>query len=165
VIFCSAAALFSGCATTLPSTVKQVPEKRLVVITNAVSGEKVVKHYPNLKPTACQKLNPLFWFGNIDGPVPPDWYRPDTRMRNFLWHCRNPFHNCFFYIIGISDKEFVIVGRFPGKISNPDGGWNWTVCKYKWLRLPFVSYKRGDFNFYLGWRNKGNFGMKLNFSE
>ena len=36
-------------------------------------------------------------------------------MRKFLWHCRNPFHNLFFYVIGIADKEFEIVGRFPGQ--------------------------------------------------
>ncbi|MEO5802684.1 MAG: hypothetical protein ABIR24_04075 [Verrucomicrobiota bacterium] len=166
VMISYAATLFCGCATPQNSTPKQSrPKNRLVVITNALSGEKIAKYYPGLKPTTGQKFNPVFWFGNIDDPVPPEWYRPNKRMRNVLWNFRNPFHNLFFYVIGIADKEFEIVGRFPGKISNPNGGWNWTVCKYKWLRLPFVSYKRGDFNFYLGWRNRGNFGMKLNFSK
>lgn len=101
----------------------------------------------------------------MDDPIPPHWYRPKNKMRSVLWNFRNPLHNFFFYVIGIADKEFEIVGRFPGKISNPNGGWNWTVCKYKCLRLPFISYQRGKFNFYLGWRNRGNFGVKLNYSD
>lgn len=148
------------------SRVKQLrAHDELVVSTNAVTGKRVARYYPELKPATCLKFNPVFWFGNIDDPVPADWYRPENRMRTFLWHCRNPFHNLFFYVIGIADKEFEIAGKFPGRISNPDGGWNWTVCKYKWLRLPLVSYQRGRFNFYLGWRNRGNFGMKFNFSD
>lgn len=165
---CAAAMWLCGCSTTpLPALPSKPPsaDDRLVMMTNAVSGEKFAKYYPDAKPTTCQKLNPLFWFGNIDDPVPPDWYRPNNRTRTFLWHCRNPFHNLFFYVIGIADKEFEIIGKYPGRISDPNGGWNWTVCRYKWLRLPLVSYQRGSFNFYLGWRNRGNFGMKLNFSD
>jgi hypothetical protein len=157
--------LLCGCKTvSIPSSQKNNSTNATVVVTNT-SPAKAVKVFSKLKPTTCQKLNPFFWFGNIDDPVPPDWYRPKSKMRNYLWNCRNPFHNLFFYVIGIADKEFEIVGRFPGKISNPNGGWNWTVCKYKWLRLPMISYKRGNFNFYLGWRNRGNFGMKLNYSD
>ena len=39
------------------------------------------------------KVNPVWWFGNIDDPAPPAWYRPDSAQRDFLWHLRNPFHN------------------------------------------------------------------------
>ena len=35
----------------------------------------------NLKPRTCEKLNPFFWIGNIDDPVPPDWYRPNNRTQ------------------------------------------------------------------------------------
>ncbi len=151
------------------NTLGQPPANNAKRLTQAAmtndTGKVIVRNLPNLKPSACEKLNPLFWFGNIDDPIPPDWYRPDNRMRTALWHFRNPMHNFFFYVIGIADKEFEIVGRYPGRISNPDGGWNWTVCKYKWLRLPFISYKRGNFNFYFGWRNRGNFGIKFNYSE
>src|SRR5438105_15424121 len=41
----------------------------------------------------CQKFNPIWWFENIDDPDPPEWYRPNQRLRHFLWYCRNPFHN------------------------------------------------------------------------
>ncbi|MEO7297049.1 MAG: hypothetical protein ABI042_00580 [Verrucomicrobiota bacterium] len=159
-VFALAALLFCGCKT-FPGKIS-APHK---------SGEtnsaprKVVKNIPRHHPTPLQKFNPLFWIGNVDDPVPPEWYRPENRARNMLWGFRNPMHNFFFYVVGIADKEFEVVGRFPGKVSGPEGGWNWTVCKYKCLRLPFVSYKRGNFNFYLGWRNRGNFGVKLNYSR
>ena len=39
------------------------------------------------------------------------------------------------------------------------------VCKYYCLRLPFISYHRGNFYFYLGWRNRGNFGFEFKFAK
>jgi hypothetical protein len=110
-------------------------------------------------------MNPVWWFGNADDPVPPPDYRKGKCCRKFMWYMRNPFHNFNHYIIGIGDKPFTRVGRFPDKVANPNGGWNWAVCKYKYLRLPFVDYQRGRFEFYCGWRNGGNFGMKLNFAQ
>ena len=112
----------------------------------------------------CDKLNPFWWFGNVDEPRAPDWFKPGKRGRNWKWHLRNPFHNLTHYVIGIADKKFVRSGRYPGEISNPHGGWNFAVLKYKWLRLPFVSYRRGKFEFYAGWRVRGNFGFKVNFN-
>src|SRR5262245_20297401 len=26
---------------------------------------------------SCQKANPIWWFGNADEPVAPDWYHPN----------------------------------------------------------------------------------------
>ena len=164
ILSCLALGSVSGCQTAaLPPVEKGASTNAAVA--EASSPPKRVFHVPKLKPTTAQKLNPLFWFSNMDDPVPPKWYRPDNRCRTVLWHFRNPLHNLFFYVLGIADKEFEIVGRFPGRIGNPDGGWNWTVCKYKCLRLPFISYSRGKFSFYLGWRNRGNLGMKFNYSN
>ncbi len=112
-----------------------------------------------------QKLNPIWWVGNADDPAPPKSYRPGKRTRKFTWYLRNPFHNFTFYVIGIEDKVFLRVGRYADRVANPNGGWNWAVCRYQWLRLPFVDYHRGRFEFYFGWRNGGNFGMKLNFAQ
>jgi hypothetical protein len=36
------------------------------------------------------KINPLWWFGNIDEPVSPDWYRPGENFRDLTWYLRNP---------------------------------------------------------------------------
>jgi hypothetical protein len=111
------------------------------------------------------KLNPAWWFGNVDDSVPPAWYRPDSKNRTFLWHLRNPFHNFDFYVIGIADKKFVRTSRQPEKVSNPNTHWNFAVARRKLALLPFLSYHRSRFNFYFGWRERGNFGIKLNFPK
>jgi hypothetical protein len=154
-----------GCKTTgsPASRPKAVVAARPVEVTSAEPKRFV--HVPSSKPTTAQKWNPAFWLGNIDDPVPPHWYRPENRFRQELWDLRNPLHNFFFYVIGIADREFEIVGRVPGEVFNPEGGWNWTVCRAGWVNLPFISYKRGHFYFYIGWRNRGNFGAKLNVSK
>ncbi|HEY6226544.1 MAG TPA: hypothetical protein VI282_05410 [Verrucomicrobiae bacterium] len=110
-------------------------------------------------------MNPVWWFENADDPVPPTWYRKGKRCRKFMWSMRNPLHNFDHYVIGIGDKHFTRVGRSPDRVANPNGGWNWAVCRYRNLRLPFVDYQRGRFEFYVGWRNGGNFGAKLNFAQ
>jgi hypothetical protein len=115
----------------------------------------------NLTITVCDRLNPVWWFGNADEPVAPAWYRPDGHMRTLRWHIRNPIHNFSHYVIGIADKESVRSSCYPRSLSNPNGGWNFAVAKYKHVRLPFVDYKRGKFEFYFGWRVGGNFGMKF----
>jgi len=158
----------AGCKTTSGSTPNRSPSATLS--TNDLAGDVrsakptpvrhtnqvlVVRHYP--------KWNPVWWFGNVDSPTPPEWYRPGESCRTNLWYWRNSLHNFTHYVIGIKDKPFVRVGTFPNKVFAPQPGWNWAVCKYKCLRLPFVSYHRGGFKFYCGWRERGNFGMKLNF--
>jgi len=107
------------------------------------------------------KLNPVWWFKNIDDPVPPAWYKPQAKMRLTKWRLRNSFHNFTNYVIGIADKDSVRSGRYPEPNSNPHGGWNFAVSKYRWLRLPFLDYRRGKFEFYFGWREHGNFGIKV----
>ena len=124
----------------------------------------VLTNKPMHRPSPGQKWNPVFWFGNLDDPDPPDEYRPDDPRRDGKWYCRNSMHNFTFYVMGIADKEFKYTGRHPG-IFNPNDGWNWTVCRYKCVRLPLISYKKRSFLFYCGWRERGNFGMKLNFKS
>jgi hypothetical protein len=109
-----------------------------------------------------QKWNPVWWFGNVDDPVPPEWYRPGSPNRGWLWQLRNPLHNFTFHVIGIADKPFTRDGRFPKDVFARDGGWNWAIAKHKWLRLPFISYNGERWRFYLGWRERGNFGGKIN---
>jgi len=112
------------------------------------------------------KLNPVWWFGNYDRPTPPWDYKPGDPHRIAKWYVRNPFHNFDFYVIGIADKTFVRKGSDPERVFSPQPGWSWAVCEYKWLRLPFISYwSGGGFNFYLGWRNRGQFGFEFKFSE
>jgi len=113
------------------------------------------------------KWNPFWWFGNVDEPIAPDWYRPGKADRNFRYHLRNPCHNFFCYVIGISDKKFRRAGKYPNDNFSPRGGWNAAASNYKYpcLWLPFISYEHRGFQFYLGWRNGGNFGIKLRYSK
>jgi len=123
----------------------------------------VVAHVPSetRQFTLCQKLNPIWWLGNADDPLAPDWYRPGQPFRNVIWYFRNPFHNLNFFVIGVSDKPFIRSGRFPRNTFNPNDGWNSSVIRYYRLRLPFVSFKRNRVRIYFGWRTGGAFGIEL----
>jgi hypothetical protein len=153
-----------GCRSIQPPTQPAAPAaSQPDTLTNAPA--KVVAHFPN-RPydfTTCQKLNPVWWFGNADDPEPPKSYRSNECCRKFTWYLRNPCHNFTFFVMGIADKPFTRTGRFPGEIANPNEGWNWAVCRYKRIRLPFIAYNHGRFQFYCGWRKGGNFGVKCNF--
>lgn len=111
------------------------------------------------------KLNPVWWVGNASEPRAPAWYRPDGSFRNVRWWLRNPFSNFSAYVMGVADKETVRYGRYPDQIGNPNGGWNFAVTRRRLVYLPFMDYKHGRFEFYLGWRERGNFGAKLNFRQ
>jgi hypothetical protein len=101
-------------------------------------------------------------FGNNDDWPPPNWYRPQEPIwkRKAMWLLRNPCHNLTFYVLGVTGKPFERVGRYPRNVFSPGGGWNWAVIRYKWLRLPFISYI-GKVKFYMGWRERGNLGLKF----
>lgn len=128
--------------------------------TQSVAGGSFTNAPMIFIPTAS-KWNPAFWFGNVDDPEPPDWFLPNDSHRSNRWQRRNPCHNWDFYVMGIADKPFVRRGRFPTAVFNPNDGWNWAVCRYKLLLLPFISYRHHNFKFYCGWRERGNFGFKL----
>ena len=127
--------------------------------------EKVVVHQADPPPGGTQKWNPIWWFGNADDPTPPDWYRPQARGRGVLWQARNPLHNFTFYVIGVADKDFLRYGSEPEAVFSRDGGWNWAIIQHSWCRLPFVSYQGEHLQFYALWRERGNFGLKLNRRE
>ncbi len=153
----------------VPAAWQPAPMKHPPAGTNAVPARWhtiVVTPRPGLpKIHFYDKLNPVWWFGNIDDPVPPDWYRPEAKHRQWLWRCRNPFHNFDFYVIGIADKKSVRRGWYPDKTTNPNGGWNFAVSRRRIVLLPYFSYQRGRFEFYFCWQKHGNFGIKTNFSD
>ena len=111
------------------------------------------------------KLNPIWWLGNASEPHAPAWYRPNGSLRDLWWWLRNPFSNFSSYVIGVADKPTVRYGRYPDKIGNPNGGWNFAVTRRRIVYLPFIDYKHGRFEFYFGWRQAGDFGAKLNFRQ
>lgn len=108
----------------------------------------------------------LLWalFGNEDdGPYGDDKWRAGRARTWWLavqWWVRNPFHNLFFYVIGVADKPRTFYSTRDWGVN----GWtlHYTHCSF--LYLPFISYK-GWCNFYIGWRPYGAFGLKLNFAK
>lgn len=109
------------------------------------------------------KINPLWWFGNVEEPVAPSWYKPGDPLRNIKWYFRNPLTNLSYFVIGVADKRIVRSGRYPTEVGNPHGGWNFAVTRRRILFLPFWDYKNRRMEFYFGWRERGNFGIKLIF--
>lgn len=110
------------------------------------------------------RVNPIWWFGNINTPNAPDWYEPSNSLREVMWHFRNPFSNFANYVIGVSDKKTTRYGRYPDRMANPNGGCNFAVTRWHFIFLPYFNYTSSDsrIRFYTGWRNRGSFGMKLN---
>ena len=150
-----------------PTVRPPAPMKRPPAGTNSVHWHTITVVPPPNQPRIhfYNKLNPVWWFGNVDDPTPPAWYRPGDKHRTTKWRWRNPFHNFDHYVIGVADKKFVRSGRYPERNSNPNGGWDFEVARRKLALLPFLSWQRGHFNFYFGWREHGSFGIKLNFSK
>ena len=144
-----------------------VPMKRPPADTNAARWHsvKVTPRADLPKIHFYDKLNPVWWVKNSDEPVPPEWYKPDDRHRAMKWRFRNPFHNFSYYVVGVADKEFVRSSKYPGRNSRSPGGWDFAVARRRIVLLPFISCRRGGFNFYFGWRERGNFGIKLNYSK
>ena len=66
-------------------------------------------------------------------------------------------------LIGVADKDTMRYGRYPKEVGNPHGGWNFAITRRRIIFLPFWDYKNSRMEFYFGWRERGNFGIKLNF--
>ena len=141
----------------------------IILVAGSVAGEQHTITHPAkiLTPPirTAQKWNPLWSFGNADDPMPPDWFRPGSPSRRMSWQMRNPMHNFTHYVIGVTDKNTTRTGKFPAHVFAPDGGWNWAVTRHRWLPLPFMSFDGKRSRFYLGWRESGNFGGKINFKN
>lgn len=123
-------------------------------------------------------------FGNDDdgifGEEPNTHYRleePNDLKKACAWQLRNSFHNFCFYVIGTANQpnsEVTLFRLTPCDIEcctyRPIAT---TIfpCKQSCLFFalhgwkPFISLRLaypngGHSDFYLGWRNRGNFGMK-----
>lgn len=112
-----------------------------------------------------RKFDPVWEiFGNADDPKPPTNYHASLSvpLRQIMWWFRNPCHNLFFYGIGVADKDKVRFGKYPELITKPDGSWTYAETACGHVRLPCISTHVWVFDFYFGWRNRGNFGGKIN---
>jgi hypothetical protein len=117
-----------------------------------------------------KKLNPVWWFLNDDEPDPPDWQLPGKPylIRQLSWYARNPLQNFGRYVIGVSDRNYTVIGAAPVYANTwsdvePSGtGWKTSMIYIGWLRLPYVSYESEHVIWYAGWQWWGFFGFKFN---
>ncbi|HTK33405.1 MAG TPA: hypothetical protein VL335_02575 [Candidatus Paceibacterota bacterium] len=151
---------FTGCSTVSASKHLSVADTNATPRWHTVFVPAKTNHPPI---HWYNKINPVWWAGNIDEPVAPSWYEPSNSMRNLKWHMRNPFSNFANYVIGVADKDTHRSGRYPTSVGNPNNGWNFAVTRRRILFLPFWDYKspHGRWEFYFGWRERGNFGAAL----
>jgi hypothetical protein len=116
-----------------------------------------------------------------DSAVPFCSEKPNGCAKALRWWLRNPLHNFCFYVIGSAHRmngEFTIIQWGPGNRYclfwyEPQGetvfagsGTSFYLGFHGWkpfvsLRIAYSRKLRSDF--YIGWRPRGNFGIKLNF--
>ena len=119
-------------------------------------------------------FNIFWWFMNDGEPTAPPWYRPDwwkdsypQWALNILWYIRNPLQNFGKYVMGVTDKNYVIIGSAPILASTMEDvggyGFKWhVILLYGWIPLPFASFNGPNWMWYAGWQWWGFFGFKLN---
>lgn len=115
------------------------------------------------------KINPLWWFGNVEGLDPgymPEW---SLWRRKFFWFFRNFMFNFFRFVVGVEDRDLIVTGPAPVftpvllECIPPSTGWKWAIIRTGWLVLPFVSYTGTRVLWFAGWvPSGGRLGAKFN---
>lgn len=124
-------------------------------------------------------------FGNDDdgifGEEPTARYCPSQKIgfsKATAWNLRNPLHNFCFYVIGSADRsnsEFTLLKITPDEYClfkyYPEAKKVFASEKTSFymalhggkpfvsLRIVYNATRKGDF--YFGWRERGNFGIKF----
>jgi hypothetical protein len=121
-----------------------------------------------------QKMNPVWWFMNSSEQTVNEapWYRPAwPYWRRWLyWSLRNPLQNLRAFVVGVSDKNYNIIGRAPvmcvqrNDLLPSETGFQWCVLHGGDLRMRrfFVSYSGKRVVWYFGHQPTGFFGCKFN---
>lgn len=121
-----------------------------------------------------KKLNPIWWLGNYDRPYDESFTffgknidsTYPTVVRKTLFAIRNPGHNFTHYVIGIADRNFNSFGPFPTDVwAEYPRRLNYAFRIVRFLPLPYLSYRGNKIEFYIGWRQAGNFGLSLRKSQ
>lgn len=118
-----------------------------------------------------------FWtiWGNDDDGIygeqttAGDWTKLPIGFRRFVaWQLRNPLHNFTFYIIGFAwraklqkpvRKILYLKGHPSPDMVFPFLGQGFSVQTYD--NFPLISFRTSLLEGYIGWRERGNLGMKL----
>jgi hypothetical protein len=130
----------------------------------------------------------IMWscFGNDDdgifGEEPTAEFKPECEpsfAKALAWTLRNPFHNFCFYVIGSANRcnsEFTVLRITPDEsetmVYRPEAstvfaGHNSSFYLAFHGGKPFISSRivwseTRESRFYLGWRCRGNFGLRCN---
>lgn len=112
-----------------------------------------------------KKINPWWWLWNDVQPFPdPGQVKHTGWLGQLEWWVRNPCANFVGFVIGVNDRNYRIIGTAPvwaGSLRDVGRtGWKWSVIDIG-LGLPFISYAGVHWEFYLGWRFSGGFGLKI----
>lgn len=141
----------------------------------------IPRHRKQIKSGDIFHLAMWSFFGNDDdgifGEQPSSNYKTELKpgvKRALSWGLRNPLHNFTFYVIGSADKPpgkkhvLLALGRNKPRLFNqPDT--EQYVFYEKDLSLllvshggrPFFSFSLPFLQGYIGWRERGNFGLSL----
>lgn len=108
-------------------------------------------------------------FGNDDdglfGEGPHAHYRPQQSPslgKAFCWTLRNPFHNFCFYVIGSAHRENgkINIIKLQSKLNGSRFLFAFHGGKpFLSLTVNYNPQRKGEF--YIGWRERGNFGLKF----
>jgi len=104
-------------------------------------------------PRWYHKINPLWWFGNYDQPMPQSWdYAAHPHWQHWpkwcvwlMWRLRNPLHNFTTYVIGFKANRYALRERRRFR------------CGRFQFFLPFVQYGGRYIYWHIGWTKDGRF--------
>lgn len=174
----------SGCAYRKPleAYVPSSEDPRYELCTQAIEHplySLVPRHREQIKPYDIFHWTTWALVGNDDngifGELSSRPYSEDISTKTFLsWAARNPIHNLTFYALGSAERKtnecFALIRASPAEITafgttTHDRKWTWefefAFHDYK----PYIGWKApyGSrvFDGYVGWRHRGNFGLKF----
>jgi hypothetical protein len=165
VIGLSLLAAIAGCAA--------IPGETRIPLDRQVDSRHHSYHTPRTpdldgsRVVGVPKLNPKWWFENSDEPL-PWWWKPEEPLdeRRRTWLRRNPFHNFTHYVIGVTDRHTHRFGMNAQSIWNDKGSFNAAVTRAgPLLYLPMISNRGRFLEWYMGWRESGNFGASLRIAQ
>lgn len=160
---------------------KQVFCLFILFILSGCCYKEIPRYRSQIEPWDIKSRCAWAIFGNEDDGVYgeganflPDEPNDETKARK--WWLRNPLHNFCFYVIGTADCVNDEITLFKASKRGLQG-FNYkavgdTVFADEASSLfialhgkkPFISLrlgsKRRSFDFYVGWRERGNFGIK-----
>lgn len=130
----------------------------------------IPRHRTQIYPLDLGHLTMWALFGNDDdgifGEGPHANYKPHCKPslgKAVFWWFRNPLHNFCFYVIGSADcknRHVALIKTNPPFLTEVsfNGG-------KPFFKIEADITKNRLATFYIGWRERGNFGIKLNTSK